>query len=1858
MARRLGSELWLVACLSALWLVAGCESVEPTDGTTGDAAVTPLDVAPEDAGSDMDATPADVTACQVDDDCLGAELELGTCAKPVCDLDSGECVVGYADDGDDCEDGDACTDGDTCAAGKCIAGDETNCDDENQCTSDTCDILSGCMHTPTDEPCEDGNPCTDGDLCAASECVPGGATNCDDGNSCTTNYCDAAAGCQAQPLPGVACSTGDGCIENSTCSDLGVCEGGSPADCDDGNECTTDSCTAEEGCINAFNTNSCDDGDPCTEKDFCEEGACAGGEPPSCDDENPCTTDGCDSDSGCFYENNIEPCDDQLFCTESDVCADGECTGAAVLCDDGDPCTTDACDEATDGCLNSVAGGTPCDDGSPCTVIDECKESGVCVGVPVVCDDENTCTADYCDLLNAAAPCQYEPIADKPCNDGDGCTINNLCNGETGACEGDDPLPCDDANSCTFDSCNADGEGDPCVHTPIEGKPCNDGNACTTNEVCQVDGACGGGDDVTPSCDDGLPCTFDFCDPTNVDEPCQHDTSGLEGSFCDDLNACTAGETCLANGSCGEGSDISSSCDDDNPCTDDSCDPDAAGNPCKNDNNNSVCDDGSACTLGDACSAGECVSGANVCECEVDAHCGEDTNLCNGKLICDVTGQYGPKNKCIDDPTTAVNCDTSQDTVCTSTVCETAFNQDLGETVGQCVKKFHEGSICNDGDECTATDTCTAQGACEGAEKECSDGNPCTDDTCNSNLQGGCTFPANSAPCEDGLFCTSGDTCADKQCKPGQGLDCDDGNLCTTDICSIETDSCKHLPKTNTPCDDGDVCTEGSSCTQDGECGDSIPVLCEDGDACTADACDSDVPGGCVAPVAVGLTCDDSNQCTFDDACQADGTCVGADKACDDLDPCTLDTCQSADLTEAPCQHELAVGGACDDGNSCTENDVCNYIPALPEMGLVCFGQQVECDDQNPCTQDSCDASLNVGCAFEDEDPTDCTFCQSDDDCEGLDICVSSQCEAYLPEDWTCNAEYYSAGDDCDCECGAYDPDCDDPTQDVVGCAPYSKCLQSGLCEALPPTCTEYCDKVVAHCTGGDAQYESHEACVSYCQDAAALSVGTAGDTNGNSIACRIHFAELAESDPAANCDKASASGGNTCGSWCENMCDLEAKNCTDIDDLYTSEVGCLSKCVTFSSAGEPGDVDGDTVQCRIHQLGTPAYADSEVCPAGTAGGGGLCVGPNWTAPTCTEYCDEVQTNCTGDNQVYDSDMMCSLLCNDYSDWNPGQPGDTSGNTLHCRIEHSELAAVDPAANCGAAGQSGNNTCGTWCENYCHATQNFCTGANMLYADLAACHTACQAFPTDGEDGDSTGDSVQCRITSAWGGSVNPEESCPAAAPDGGGTCVDPEDVIPNCSTYCDAIQGACTGENAQYENDMGCQMYCFMSVTWDAGNLAQNDVNTIGCREHHALLAQVGDTATNCASASPSGGGQCGSWCENYCQLAMANCTGGNALYNSEAACLTSCADFDDTGETGASSGDSVQCRITYAGKAGGFGVNAATTCANAAVDGGEVCVGEITTPLLINEIDYDQDGEDTAEFIELVNTTSQAMDLTPYTVELVSGADSSVYKTFDLSTIESQLGPGDYLVIGSESIVAGLPEGVVSMTTSNNFIQNGSNGGDAVQVLQYGNSIDSASYEAVIVDLTEGSGSAGTDLGPGSLSRCPDGEDTDDNAVDYQVTANTSPGQANDCACGDGVCGPEENCESCSDDCGVCEGGNDCVEWAAVEAILGDTNHGCLNCHSDATQSGGLSLATFESAKAGGNHGPAVVDCDPMASYLYLKPGPLEDWPPAVDHFGQQMPLGNNTPLSETELAEIYNWIADGAQKDCEDPDFCAAP
>ncbi|WP_437938015.1 lamin tail domain-containing protein [Sorangium sp. So ce341] len=195
----------------------------------------------------------------------------------------------------------------------------------------------------------------------------------------------------------------------------------------------------------------------------------------------------------------------------------------------------------------------------------------------------------------------------------------------------------------------------------------------------------------------------------------------------------------------------------------------------------------------------------------------------------------------------------------------------------------------------------------------------------------------------------------------------------------------------------------------------------------------------------------------------------------------------------------------------------------------------------------------------------------------------------------------------------------------------------------------------------------------------------------------------------------------------------------------------------------------------------------------------------------------------------------------------------------------------------------------------------------------------------------------------------------------------------------------------------------------------------------------------------------------------------------------------------------------------------------------------------LVINEVDYDQEDTDGAEFIEIYNGTGAPVDLAGHAIVLINGvrAPASVYQTFDLSPAGT-LAAGQYLVLGSAAVVVGtdeapamVPEGTPTIAFSGaqtNRIQNGGGGmpvepdGIALVNTTTGALIDALSYEGSITAVTIGEASvslvegeplpasvADVNDAPGSLCRLPDGTDTNQAAADWAFSETITPGAAN---------------------------------------------------------------------------------------------------------------------------------------------------
>jgi hypothetical protein len=136
-----------------------------------------------------------------------------------------------------------------------------------------------------------------------------------------------------------------------------------------------------------------------------------------------------------------------------------------------------------------------------------------------------------------------------------------------------------------------------------------------------------------------------------------------------------------------------------------------------------------------------------------------------------------------------------------------------------------------------------------------------------------------------------------------------------------------------TRCDDGDACTRTDTC-QGGVCVGADPVICTATPCHPAGTCEP-TTGACSQPVAPdGAPCDDGDACTQTDACQG-GVCVGESPVICKATSCHLPgVCNP---TTGECSQTVAPDGTpCDDGNACSQTDVCHGGACVGENPLIC----------------------------------------------------------------------------------------------------------------------------------------------------------------------------------------------------------------------------------------------------------------------------------------------------------------------------------------------------------------------------------------------------------------------------------------------------------------------------------------------------------------------------------------------------------------------------------------------------------------------------------------------------------------------------------------------------------------------------------------------------------------------------------------------------------------------------------------------------------------------------------------------------------------------------------------------------------
>ncbi len=161
----------------------------------------------------------------------------------------------------------------------------------------------------------------------------------------------------------------------------------------------------------------------------------------------------------------------------------------------------------------------------------------------------------------------------------------------------------------------------------------------------------------------------------------------------------------------------------------------------------------------------------------------------------------------------------------------------------------------------------------------------------------------------------------------------------------------------------------------------------------------------------------------------------------------------------------------------------------------------------------------------------------------------------------------------------------------------------------------------------------------------------------------------------------------------------------------------------------------------------------------------------------------------------------------------------------------------------------------------------------------------------------------------------------------------------------------------------------------------------------------------------------------------------------------------------------------------------------------------GNCLAQVVINELYYDHVGRDEGwEFVELYNTGTNACDLSDIRIDFVDGRTGRS-RTVWSATDGLSLDPHRHLLIAGDSLFP--PDGLRMEGSLEN-------GPDAIRLASPQGVIDVVGYGALeLVDLFETE--PAPDVEPGwSLSRKPDGYDSDMNRIDF-VSASPSPGGRN---------------------------------------------------------------------------------------------------------------------------------------------------
>ncbi|HZN04445.1 MAG TPA: hypothetical protein VFD06_12760, partial [Candidatus Polarisedimenticolia bacterium] len=398
------------------------------------------------------------------------------------------------------------------------------------------------------------------------------------------------------------------------------------------------------------------------------------------------------------------------------------------------------------------------------------------------------------------------------------------------------------------------------------------------------------------------------------------------------------------------------------------------------------------------------------------------------------------------------------------------------------------------------------------------------------------------------------------------------------------------------------VCTDPYDCTIDG-CdpahGCTFVTDCDDGSECTSDFCGS---SGC-GHLPIGGHCFPTNRCIDDGlshwSCIDNHlVCTGPPRICNDDTPCTIDSCDPG----RGCVYQPV---SCDDGNPCTFDLPCQFMTGCyPDHPF----QPGPCDDNDPCTtSDTCvPPDLNHFRAY----------CRGTSSCDDGNPCTDDICDAAAPggcrhvnnTDACSDGVTCTRGDLCvEGTCRPGEPrsaDCNDGdfcSDDV--CDPIRGCVSTPRCDDGNPCTGNGCTQTACFFTpiSGPA-----------CGDACVIGgVCVNGGCVGTPVSCDDSSACTTDAcDPQSGCrnDPIDCNDGNVCTlDECDpaNGCrHLPALDCDDGNACTLDACDALSGCQSRFDPALP-DLDGDGVPDLCD--GCPAVPNADQADGDGDGVGDAC---------------------------------------------------------------------------------------------------------------------------------------------------------------------------------------------------------------------------------------------------------------------------------------------------------------------------------------------------------------------------------------------------------------------------------------------------------------------------------------------------------------------------------------------------------------------------------------------------------------------------------------------------------------------------